>query len=249
MPRARSPSPVRKTTQRKKLGYNARLSISLGVRNGPTRLSKRSLPTRRAISRGMEKYWTGRRLYNVGTINVNRPKINRFTKSPIVAKKSARKSVRRSTRRSPSPRRYLAKASPRYTRQAEYTREDGKYPPCFHICGASRQIYDYVEKNGFLGNADVQKLLELHTQVLCAEIAVTKNKANCAREIQKWRALVGLSAGARYDQVVVAVKKAMANLVAKIVPALPAKDVPTLARLQKTFEEIHFPAIKEICQL
>lgn len=103
MPRARSPSPRRKTTQRKKLGYNARLSISLARRNGPTRLSGQPLSVRRAQSKGIEKYWTGHRLYNVGTINANRPKINRFTKKVISPRKPKSTKSRRS--RSPSPRR------------------------------------------------------------------------------------------------------------------------------------------------
>lgn len=45
---------------------------------------------------------------------------------------------------------------------------DGKYPPCYNICGATKKIYDILEKNNLIKKYSL--LLDLYSIILCQEI-------------------------------------------------------------------------------
>ena len=45
---------------------------------------------------------------------------------------------------------------------------DGKYPPCYDICGATKAIYDILEKNNLLKKYTL--LLDLYSIILCQEV-------------------------------------------------------------------------------
>lgn len=53
---------------------------------------------------------------------------------------------------------------------------DGKYPPCYNICGATKKIYDILENKNLLEK--YHELLDLYSIVLCQEVYLKKKKCN-----------------------------------------------------------------------
>lgn len=51
---------------------------------------------------------------------------------------------------------------------------DGKYPPCYNICGATKAIYDILEKNKLLNNFSL--LLNMYSIILCQEVFLKTKK-------------------------------------------------------------------------
>ena len=49
-----------------------------------------------------------------------------------------------------------------------------KYPPCYEICGATRNIYDILEKNKLLEK--YHNMLDKYSIVLCQEVYLKKKK-------------------------------------------------------------------------
>ena len=68
--RSRRKSKKRKSKKRKKVGYNARLDMSLGQRRGPARSKKQSYKQRRGESERAEKRAGKRKYAAVGTMDV-----------------------------------------------------------------------------------------------------------------------------------------------------------------------------------
>lgn len=50
---------------------------------------------------------------------------------------------------------------------------DGKYPPCYNICGATKAVYDILEKYNLVKKYNL--LLDMYSVILCQEIYL-KNK-------------------------------------------------------------------------
>jgi hypothetical protein len=51
-----------------------------------------------------------------------------------------------------------------------------KYPPCYEICGATRNIYDILEKNKLLEK--YHEMLDKYSIVLCQEVFLKEKKCN-----------------------------------------------------------------------
>lgn len=53
---------------------------------------------------------------------------------------------------------------------------DGKYPPCYNICGATKAIYDILEKNKLIQKYSL--LLNLYSIILCQEVYLKNKKCS-----------------------------------------------------------------------
>lgn len=145
--------------------------------------------------------------------------------------------------------RYVAK-SPRQTAKSSPRARSASpkktYPQCFDICPASQKIFDYAVAKNLTGNALVKALVKHHSSILCAEKDLKSGKVTPAQALARMRRFIKAPADASLDQVLAMYKKNMDGVVAQIATKIPKSDVPTVAGLQKAFEETHFADLRRL---
>lgn len=132
-----------------------------------------------------------------------------------------------------------------------------QYPPCYDICGATRTIYDLLQKAGRIDAH--QRLLDAYSIVLCQEKEMEEACASgsIVRRINELPPLVDA-----HSERIVALYNPKASGLAKefllritdvlednfqlvMNDASLSKDTKdTLERMHKTFFEVHFPKIQ-----
>merc|ERR1711943_21754 len=72
-----------------------------------------------------------------------------------------------------------------YSEESNYKSEEiegKKYPPCFKYSGPSRNIYDELNALGLLDK--YEKLMEMHSILLCVEMDVRDGGKDCISSIK-----------------------------------------------------------------
>lgn len=88
-----------------------------------------------------------------------------------------------------------------YSEESNYKSEeiDGKkYPPCFKYSGPSRNIYDELSSLGLLEKYD--RLMELHSILLCVEMDVRDGGKDCVSSIEPRLTKIGAKSTATPSQ-------------------------------------------------
>lgn len=139
-----------------------------------------------------------------------------------------------------------------------------KYPPCYDICGATRNVYNILEKKGL--TKDYNKLLNAYSIVLCQE----KFGEKCRKDMVDQRILDLISLGGEkvehnFKVVRKYVKKLRDNKIGNLLILATSVITKELYQMQKdarltmneklqilkmneTFYDVHYDITNELCK-
>jgi hypothetical protein len=139
-----------------------------------------------------------------------------------------------------------------------------KYPPCYDICGATRNVYNILEKKGL--TKDYNKLLNAYSIVLCQE----KFGEKCRKDMVDQRILDLNSLGGEKEEynfklVRKYVKTLRDNKIGKLLVLATSVITKELYKMQKderltmnekmqilkmneTFYDVHYDITNELCK-
>jgi hypothetical protein len=139
-----------------------------------------------------------------------------------------------------------------------------KYPPCYDICGATRNVYNILEQKGV--TADYNKLLNAYSIVLCQEKFGEKcRKDMLGQRISDLKALGGREDHSSVEVVKKYVKtlrdnkiKTLLVLATSVVTQelykmqkdarLTMKEKLQLLKMNETFLDVHYDITNELCK-
>lgn len=131
----------------------------------------------------------------------------------------------------------------------------GKYPPCYDICGATRNIYDILERAGKV--QEHAELLDAYSMVLCQEKHMERacqngmllrriNELSPAKNVHPKIIEYGPNARAMAKEFLVRITPVLEQSLARVLrdPGLSKKDKDTIAKMHDVFYTVHYPKIE-----
>jgi hypothetical protein len=131
----------------------------------------------------------------------------------------------------------------------------GKYPPCYDICGATRTIYDLIEKAGKV--QEHAQLLDAYSMVLCQEKHMDRACKNgmLLRRVNELSPATDVSprvvqeyspnAKALAKEFLIRITPVLERGLQKVLadPALSQKDKDAIEKMHHVFYTVHYPKI------
>lgn len=133
----------------------------------------------------------------------------------------------------------------------------GKYPPCYDICGATRTIYDLLEKAGKVH--EHAELLDAYSMVLCQEKHMDTACKNgmLLRRVNELSPVTNADQSPKIEEYSPNAKALAKEFLVRITPVLERglqrvlgdpelseKDKATIEKMHEVFYSVHYPKIE-----
>lgn len=144
---------------------------------------------------------------------------------------------------------------------------DGKYPPCYNICGATKAIYDILEKNSLLEKYKL--LLDFYSVVLCQEVYLKKKSCEKTMLDERYDEIKKLLGDKKIEKRHLEIVKnninknpehkkmlEFLNMITVLIEEkiselnleeINKKDLDKINRMNTVFYNVHYPVVSEKC--